>query len=532
MLRKISLFFFIISILVFCPPRNWASDEAGEELRLYLGQSRNVPVTNLARVVIGNPAIADVINITQDEFTIEPKSAGMTTLTYVDSFGENSYKIRVLSEDLSDIKRRIDNLLAQLKFDDIYTKAEDEEGKVFLLGMVRDIKDKDRINAALGALKDKTRDLIEVKEEESVVEIDVQVLELNKGATDTLGFTWPGALNLIEKSSPGLAAAGAKWGTLFRLLDYQRGTSAGADPFTFKLDMLVQEGKARILSRPRLACQSGKEAKLLVGGEVPTFTATVSQTSTTGEVNYKEYGIILKVKPVVDEARKIHLGLNVEVSELGTVEVTTYARAYPLTKRNASTELFMEDGQTLAIGGLIKQKTEEDLRKFPWLADVPVLGLFFRQRTTKSGGGSSARGDTELFITLTPRIIAGKKPAKLAKANLALNAKRNEMFPAITENFSLSISGYADIVQKRILDNLIYPKSAKDAGFQGTVRLGLRLSYRGQLLESKIIASSGYNVLDDIALATAKGIGTYPPFPSTIEQDELWIEVPIVYRMD
>ncbi len=532
MIRRSIIFFFIVISIFFVTSGSYLLGESEEEIVLYLGQSKVIPVSNVSRITIGNPNIADVAGVTSSEITLTPKSAGVTNFTYTDSFGENLCKIRVLAEDISEFKNRIDNILEGLGFSEVYTRAENDEGKIFLLGRVKKSQDRERIITALGPLKDKIRDLIEIKENEAVVEIDVQVLELNKGATQTLGFSWPTALNLIEKGSPGIAAVGSKWGSLFKIADFQRGTSAGTDPFSMKLDLLVQEGSARILSRPRLACQSGKEAKLVVGGEVPTFTATVSQTATTGEVNYKEYGIILNVKPVVDDDNKIRLGLKVEVSELGTVETTSYARAYPLTKRNASTELFMEDGQTLAIGGLIKQKTEEDLKKFPWLADVPVLGLFFRQRANKSGGGALAKGDTELFITLTPRIVAGKSMGKTTRIKPGSNTQRQEMFPAITENFSLSISGYADIVQKRILDNLIYPKSAKDAGFQGTVKLGLRLSYRGQLLEGKILASSGYNVLDDVALATAKGIGIYPPFPSTIEQDELWIEVPIVYRLD
>ena len=174
-----------------------------------------------------------------------------------------------------------------------------------------------------------------------------------------------------------------------------------------------------MLSRPRIACLSGKEAKLLVGGQVPVLSGSVtpgtSGTGTTGattgaSVEYKDYGIVLNIKPQVNEQGRVHINLNVEVSELGEKVETDYALAYTFIKRSATSELILDDGQTMAIGGLIKQKTTEELQKFPWLGDVPVLGMFFRHKYVVKGGDSTNREDVELFITLTPRIVshAGK----------------------------------------------------------------------------------------------------------------------------
>jgi TonB family protein len=64
------------------------------------------------------------------------------------------------------------------------------------------------------------------------------------------------------------------------------------------------------------------------------------------------------------------------------------------------------------------------------------------------------------------------------------------------------------------------------------VKLGLKLSYKGELLEAKVINSSGYKILDDNALKTARSISSYPPFPPTIGSKDLWIEVPIAYKLD
>jgi pilus assembly protein CpaC len=538
-MKKIFLIIFLISaifMILFFP--TYAENELGQELKLYLGEVKIISLNNPTRIVIGNPNIANVANITKSEMTLSPKALGTTTLVYWDNFGEHSYTVKVLTEDMQEIKRRIDSLLAKLNLPDVYTQAQEDEGKVLLLGEVKTSQERERINTALGALKDKTIDLIVVKEEEAIVDIDVQVLELNKDATNTLGFSFPGSITFTETGSPALTAT--KWSTVFRVANLTRAA------FTLTLDALVQQGKARVLSRPRVACQSGKEAELLVGGEKPILTTTVAATGATGtEVEYKEYGIKLKIKPIVTDVNRIKLALNVEVSEVGTAEILgrtddPTAKAYPLTKRNISTELSLDDGQTLGIGGLIKQKAEEDIRKTPFLGDVPIIGMLFRKKTTTVGGGTGERGDAELFITLTPTIIMAKKEVGAEKKEaeeIVFSPIKKEVKPEIvspTPEKALPepVAMYSQLVQKRILNNLTYPSLAKEAGFQGALKLSLRISYQGELLDIQVKVSSGHRILDDNAVSAAKAIAAYPPFPSSIDKKELWIDIPIVYRLD
>jgi pilus assembly protein CpaC len=515
------------------------AQDSAEEIMLYVGLIKTIPVSSPTRIAVGSPDIADVTSAKEREITLLGKAPGTTTLVIWDSFGEQKYSVTVTAEDMTEAKRRIDSILETLNLPSVNAKTEEKEGKIFLMGSVKTPQDKERINVALAALKDKILDLIEVKEEEAVVEIDVQVLELNRDATRTLGLTWPGAINLIERGSPGIQPVGVKTSTLFKVLNLERATSAGAEPFTFKLDALIQEGKAQVLSRPRLACQSGKEAELLVGGEKPIFTTQVASATGGGDttsVDYKEYGIKLKVKPTVVEGERIKLGLNVEVSEIGTADSigtssTTTAKAYPLTKRTVSTELYLNNGQSMAIGGLIKQKSAEDVRRVPGLSSIPLLGLLFRQKSSTLGGGTGERGNAELFIILTPRIISQgladlKEVKKEAKPEPAYYTTTTD------EDLSTPLGKYASVVKKRILDNLSYPSLAKEASFQGEVKLRLLLSYRGELLEAKIKGSSGYNILDENTLTVAKNSTPYPPFPESIKEKEIWVDIPIVYRLD
>jgi pilus assembly protein CpaC len=534
-MRKLFFGLFCIAVFITALPfKGYSTSLVDEEIKLYIGQSQVIPVNSPKRVAIGNPLIADVTNISKSELTINPKAAGNTTLVIWDSFGEQSYRLKVFTEDTNEIKRRIDSILSALNLPDVYTKAEDEEDRVVLLGSVKFAKDKEKISLALAKLKDKTVDLIAVKEEEAVIEIDVQVIELNRGSQDTLGFTWPGSINLTEVGSPGIAAVGTTWGKLFKVADVTRAA------FTLKLDALIQEGKARILSRPRLSCQSGKEAKLVVGGEVPVLSGTVTPSSTTpgqvgattgGSVEYKEYGVILNIKPRLEESGRIHLNLDVQVSEVGETVSTTYALAYTMTKRTATTELFLNDGQTMALGGLIKKRTSEDLRRMPWLSDIPVLGLFFRQRTSKEGWKSDTDkiNDTELFITLTPRLVsADEKPQnelKLPQVNISI--------PSISDDkIKDPVLKYSKLVQKRILDSLVYPAAAQEAGFSGTVKLSLKLSPQGDLLDAKVKEASSYRVLDDAALKTAQEASPYPPFSPEIKEKEVWVDIPIIFQLE
>ena len=546
-MRKFSLklvsAFFILGMLM-AQPLDCAEAETANIIKLYLGEIKTICVSRPTRIVISNPDIVDVARVSKEEMTLKPKAAGTTLITLWDDFGEQAMTVKVFSENITPIKKRIDSLLGKLDLPSIQTQAEEEEGKVLLLGSVKTAQDRERIATVLGPLKDKTVDLIKVKEEETVVEIDVQILELDQGATTTLGFTWPGSINLVEVGSPGLNPIGTNFGSVFRLGNVVRASTTGViTPYMLKLDALIQEGKARVLSRPRLSCQSGKEAELLVGGEKPILTTTVSGVGagTGTQVEYKEYGIKLKIKPIVTEGNRVKLSLNVEVSDFDETAVTlgstgvgtssTTALAYPLVKRQASTELYLDDGETMAIGGLIKQKSEEALRKVPWLADIPVLGAFFRQRITKTGSGQESRQDTELFIALTPRVVGAVVEPKQNKNLPSVSAPQEDFFSE-TANLAPGLANYTRIVQQRILENLVYPAPAKSAGFQGTVKIKLVLSYQGEVLNAAIKESSGYSVLDENAVAVVYQLAPYPPFPPSIDSEELQIDIPIVYKLN
>ncbi|MBI4982876.1 MAG: TonB family protein [Candidatus Omnitrophica bacterium] len=520
-----------------------AADKSDDALVMYVGDTQPILASSPTRIVISNPQVIDVLEVSKDSIIVSGKGRGTTTLFYWDNFGEKSQEIKVYTEDMKDIKRRIDNLLTTINVPEVYAKDSDEEGKVMLLGRVKSDDDIKKISLALGPLMEKTINLITVREEESVIEIDVQVLELDQDASKTLGVTWPASTSLTEVGSPGLAATGTAFSNVFRLLNVKRDSA-----FTLKLDALVEEGKAKVLSRPRLACQSGKEAELLVGGEKPVLTTSVASTTGTGtEVEYKEYGIKLKMKPTVLPDDRIKLGVKMEVSDYGEAETlgtatNTTAKAFPLTKRNATTELFLMNGQTLSIGGLMRKKTEESVTKVPWLGDLPFVGGAFRKKVTKTGGGTGQKADTELYIIITPTIVSRETPYEkkngqvqdAGQIDAAMDSvKKTAVAAEVVDESALDpVAKYSNIIRQRIMRNLTYPASAKQSGFEGTVQLSLLISYKGDLLDAVVKNSSSYKILDDNALKVAKQIVQYPPFPSAIDTKELWVDIPISYQLE
>jgi pilus assembly protein CpaC len=504
------IFFLIFSDFIFA--------EETEEVNLYVGEVKIFSVDTPTRIAIGKPEIADVSSVKENEIELVAKTAGVTNFIFWDKWGEHAFRIRVFAEDLTPIQERIDNFIKELNLKKVYTKSVETEGKVMLLGEVRTLEDKDRLLSALGPLKDKVIDLIKVREEK-LVEIDVQILELTKEASQTLGFSWPTSLGVTEEKYPAPTTP-SKWSNLFRVEYFSRTN------FAWTVDLLERQRKLNILSRPRLVCLSGKEAELLVGGEVPVFTTTVSEGTVTGEVEYKEYGIKLKIRPIVTEEDKIQLSLNTEVSEIGTVETTAYARAYPLSKRSASTELYLDDGQTVAIGGLIKQKSDVTLKKFPWLADIPVLGLFFRHKEISQ---DTPAQDTELFITITPTIVKGKE--------VSLEEKLEEKKPVVEikpiEEVALlpkELKDYINAVQSKVSRYIQYPTEAKGTGWYGTTKLGIFITSDGKIKDIEVVQSSGYNLLDEAAKSAIKKASPFPPFPKELKLKELRIEIPIAYH--
>lgn len=498
-------------------------------IEMIAGDLKVINVDSPKRVSLRDPQVADIKKADAQEVVVIAKAKGITSLTIWDKSGEHPYIIKVYPGDVKYLQKQVDGVIRTLGFSRVYTKPIPEEGKILLIGKVKNTAEKTQLQSALGELAGKVIDITELLQEDSLVEISVEVLELARGATRTLGFTLPNTIALTEATK----SASTSLKDIFKIGALQRAS------FFLALDALEKEGKAKILSRPQVVCQSGKQAELLVGGEVPIFTTKVASGGGEGtEVEYKEYGIKLKISPTVTDKEEIQLVLNVEVSEVGTAETIgdpdqPTAKAYPLTKRNISTQLFINDGEVLAVGGLIKNVQSEDVIKTPFLSEVPFVGAAFRHKTKTTGGGDG-KEDRELFITLTPKIVSsrevkddniiqkGQKPSGNLPEEAFQELYRNVDIPADLQNYIQSI-------QRLILSRISYPRDLLNTGWEGTVILELEISEIGELKDVLVFESSGYKIFDDDAMQLVRKI-SYPPFPSEILLEQVKIKIPITYR--
>jgi len=191
-----------------------------EEITIYAGEIKHIPVDAPNRIAIGKPEIVDVGSVSEKEIELMAKTAGTTNLIFWDKWGEHAFRVHVFAENLAPYQERIEGFIKELNLKKVYAKPVETEGKIMLLGEVRTFEDKDRLISALGPLKDKIIDLIKVKEEK-LVEIDVQVLELTKEASEKLGFSWPVNLTITEERYP-TTASPSKWSNLFRVEYFSR----------------------------------------------------------------------------------------------------------------------------------------------------------------------------------------------------------------------------------------------------------------------------------------------------------------------
>lgn len=260
------------------------------------------------------------------------------------------------------------------------------------------------------------------------VMLEVKVAEVSKTLINQMGSafniqggfgSWSGALvsNLL---------AGVASGAIFN--------KANNKPFSIAADAQNTDNLVKILAEPNLVTISGQEATFLAGGKI---FIPIPQSGSNGvssiTLQEEEFGVALKFTPTVLANGRISLKVAPEVSELSQTGVTLSASniggtsILPLiTTRRASTTVQMSDGESFAIGGLIKDNATGALKAIPGVGEVPVLGALFRST-------SFQQDRTELIFLITPHLV---KPLQTADVALPTDSfsKPNEIDVYATGN--------------------------------------------------------------------------------------------------
>jgi pilus assembly protein CpaC len=223
--------------------------------------------------------------------------------------------------------------------------------------------------------------------------VEVRMIEASRTALRDIGFNVNASNQTFALSTgTGLAGQQAPQGTL-----NIAGRIGGAS-VDVTLAALEQKGVIRTLAKPNLIAMSGEEASFLAGGEFPY---PVPQGLNIVTVDFRTYGVKLKVTPTVEDNGEIRLKIAPEVSQLDPAHaITVDGISLPaLITSNASTTVELKDGQSFAIAGLFQQGYNNTLNQFPGLGNLPVLGTLFRSSEFQ-------RQETELIIIVTPKMIA------------------------------------------------------------------------------------------------------------------------------
>jgi general secretion pathway protein D len=178
------------------------------------------------------------------------------------------------------------------------------------------------------------------------------------------------------------------------------GVPAGAHltsaAFQAALYAQISKGNGRIISKPRIAAQSGSTAKIITGDALPILTAiTLSGVNgVSQQVQYVNVGVTLQIAPRVSADGYVSSHVYCVVSS-----VTGFSQGYPtISQRQAETAATVRDGDSFVIGGLTQDENITTKTKVPLLGDIPIVGQAFR--TDKQ-----TRSKTELYIIVTPHIV-------------------------------------------------------------------------------------------------------------------------------
>jgi general secretion pathway protein D len=168
----------------------------------------------------------------------------------------------------------------------------------------------------------------------------------------------------------------------------------------------------KVLSAPKVLVLNNHTAALQVGDEVPILQAQVTSTAgsidnslpVTNEVDYRDTGVILNVTPRVNDSGLVLLDISQEVSDVSST-TTSAINSPTIQERKISSSIAVKDGQTVALGGLIRDNNTQEKTGIPYLNDIPVLGFLF-------GATNIEDKRTELLVLLTPRVVRNAEDVK------------------------------------------------------------------------------------------------------------------------
>lgn len=366
-MRTTALFPLVLLLILQVPCQSSAFPTPAN-IQLQAGFQTVIDTVGVSRISTGNPELVEARPLPGGGgVLVVGKKPGETDVVIWDRKGRNSWKVRIAPAEVGAILE-IESFIGNFPG----LKANISGNNVLISGAVPTREDKVLVEKFAAAREGVLTRITTSEDGKRLLAYDLKIIEISKGASTQIGIRFPDAIQAT-------AAWSNSPGTLF---------SVGSQ-FDARLNMLMADGKARILANPRIVCESGSSADFLAGGEIPIVLITPDSRT----VQWKSYGIIMKLSPVTKSDNTISTAVTVEISTIdhgnGSSEIPAF-----LTRR-ISTAFASPPGETVMLSGLVRSESAKDVARVPLIGQIPILGELFKSRSFREN-------QTELAIFITP----------------------------------------------------------------------------------------------------------------------------------
>jgi len=374
---------------------------ANQLLDIYVGEIRILKVSPVERVALGNAGLLSTSILKNGQLLLIGEKKGSTSMhLWFANGSEKDMTVRIDEANISQDRAEVAQLLSGVPGLKIGIVGQ----RVVLTGDV-DTTYQPVIETVMGAYKgvlDLTRKDNLALPDKKMVLMNIKITEFNKNYLEDLGIDWgnsiagPSAAFAIDATNNNNFRVGAKatepsLSGLPTRVSGALGFFGIAAEISSRINFAVDSGNALILAEPRLVARSGGEASFLAGGEVPLPQSNVNGQS----VEYKEFGISLTIKPIIDQNDNISANVSTEVS---AVDPSVAVDDIPgFLTRKTSADIYLKAEDTLVISGLLNQQASKGDSRIKYLGDIPVLGALFKSKSFRDN-------KSELVIFVTPSV--------------------------------------------------------------------------------------------------------------------------------
>lgn len=395
---------YCIITLILISSKSYALMSSDIEMKV--GTLNLLPIEDVKRIAVAKPGVVSAKVIDNKSVLLIAESAGETQLQIWDkNDNKGRLNITVSLIDNSALVDKVKELITGLPG----LSVREVGGLVVLEGNV------DKATSAkvdnIAKLVPNLTSLVTTKDLEvkQMIRMDVNIVEIGKKTLKNLGVKWgssaagPAFGAVSNWTSNDLFSVYSPGAVSDSIVDQIGDVLIGSNSFshfgivtglTSQIQLLSEQGDARMLAQPTLSTRSGEKARFLAGGEIPIPLLSADGAP---NVEFKEYGIKLEIEPVSDSEGNIVSYVSAEVS---SVDPSVQVLGIPGFKtRETESVVNVKNGDTIVISGLVSSEMSKAVNKVPLLGSIPILGELFKSR-------DFADNKTELVILVTPHIVS------------------------------------------------------------------------------------------------------------------------------